>query len=100
MALGEVGHWFDHANVTLGAPSAGGVYGIYVPGAGGYVYIGQAGDIQERLRDHLNAAHAMHGYSPLAFTCELVAGGEQARCAREAALIALWNPPCNQQATR
>jgi hypothetical protein len=97
MALGEIGHWFNQANVNAGAPATGGVYGIYVPGGGGYVYIGQSGDIRTRLIQHLgDATHPMHRYQGLAFTCELVAGDEQARCAREAALIALWNPACNR----
>ena len=96
MALGETCYWFNQGAINASAPADSGVYGIYVPKARGYVYIGQSENIQTQLTQHLgDAAHCMHGHTPLAFTVELVAGSP-ARSAREAALIARWNPPCNQ----
>ena len=103
MPLGTPGYWFNQTTVDVSAPASAGVYGIYVPNADSYVYIGQSEDIQARLTQHLgDTTHCMHGYSQpaqgarLAFTVELVAGGEQARLARELALLKQWNPPCNQ----
>lgn len=72
-----------------------GVYGI-TNAQQQMIYIGQTDNLQRRMTEHANdKTHCMHRYGPT-YTFAEVIQDPDARSAREAQLIAEYNPPCNQ----
>ena len=60
------------------------------------IYIGQTEDLKRRMDEHANdKAHCMHKYGPALVWVDVISGGELSRRARERALLAEYNPPCN-----
>ena len=89
------GHSFARTNVTAFAPLRSGVYVIYVPSTA-WVYVGESGDIQTRLLQHLNESDTcIKRYSPLAFSYE--EWPAESRVARQDGWIVELTPVCNQR---
>ena len=87
---------FTEAGVLASAPRASGVYGIF--NANEWIYIGEAGDMEARLFDHLRGnsdqSARIKGRRPTGFLCE--ASPSHLRVARERSLILELNPTCNR----
>jgi predicted GIY-YIG superfamily endonuclease len=61
---------FAAGSVRAHAPNASGVYGIF--NSSQWIYVGESGDIQRRLIDHLNDTEAgIKRFSPTGFIFEL-----------------------------
>lgn len=83
---------FTFTNSIL--PSTPGVY-IIVDSQNQAIYIGQTHDLEDRIADYRrDFTHCMHGYGPARILFEQIAG-QADRLAREAQLIAQYQPPCN-----
>jgi len=94
--LTNTGFPFTEAGIAANAPRSSGVYGIYKPNT--WIYVGESGDIQARLYEHLRGqseqSGCILGYNPTGFIFELSAAAN--RVARERTLIAELNPVCNR----
>lgn len=86
-------HAFTETGIAAFAPTASGVYGIYKNGE--WIYIGESENIETRLYEHYrrqsDQSPRIWARSPIGFVFERVAG-EQARKARERALIVELKP--------
>lgn len=90
-----ISHPFTYASVVSNAPSASGVYALYVP-TGPWVYIGESNDIQRRLLEHLKeSGTCLANYRGLYFSYELAPTGS--RVTRQNQLILELRPVCNQR---
>ena len=76
------------------APKTSGVYAIYTSRQ--WLYVGESGDIQKSLYDHLNRQGCLARRGPLSFSFEVVAPGE--RAGRRQTLVEALAPVCNQPA--
>jgi excinuclease UvrABC nuclease subunit len=97
MAIGANSQWFpwNRASILANAPQASGVYAIF--NSKNWIYVGESGDIQARLLEHLNGDNlCIIQNLPTGFQFELVAGQAQ-RVARQNQLIVELKPVCNQK---
>ena len=86
---------WNYASIVANAPNASGVYAIF--NSTNWIYIGESGDIQARLLQHLNGDNSCIIQSlPTGFQFELVPG-QTARVARQNQLILALKPICNQK---
>jgi hypothetical protein len=91
---GQPGHTYDRPSIVANAPNASGVYAIYGPQR--WIYVGESGDIQTRLLQHLGGENAcITKNGPTGFAFELSPAAQ--RVARQNQLIAALNPSCNQR---
>jgi hypothetical protein len=87
---------FTERDIVSYAPSTSGVYGIF--NQAGYLFVGEAQDIEESLLAHLRGESAesywIRSQNPTGFAFEPCYG--RTRALREMQLIAELNPICNQ----
>lgn len=87
---------FSEAGILATAPRASGVYGIF--NAAEWIYVGEAGDMETRLFDHLRGnsdqSARIRRRNPTGFLCETCPA--HLRLAREQALIRELDPTCNR----
>jgi excinuclease UvrABC nuclease subunit len=87
---------FSAAGIVASAPRASGVYGIF--NASEWIYVGEAGDMEARLLDHVNGnsdqSARIWRRNPTGFLCE--PSPAQTRVLRERALILELDPTCNR----
>lgn len=96
--------WLDYNEneIKKNVPNSGGVYAITDrPGKIRiWIYVGQSGDMQARLLQHLNGtshkSECIDSYGPTRCGYESISSGEQ-RDRREQELIDKYNPVCNDQ---
>ena len=88
---------YTAAAIQANAPARSGVYAIW-----GYnstehvVYVGETGDLEERLTTHRNGANTcINNLNPTTCGFELVEADE--RVARQDALIVELRPPCTER---
>lgn len=87
-------YYFNRNSILTNAPATSGVYAIFRFGT--WIYVGETGDIQARLLEHLNGDNPCITQSnPDGFQFELVAANQ--RVARQDAWIPALNPACNQR---
>jgi excinuclease UvrABC nuclease subunit len=94
MAIGEnqTGHAWSESSINANAPQSSGVYAIY---GAVWIYIGESNDIQRNLLQHCDGDNACITHAvPSAFAFEVCNPAERVR--RQAALVALFRPLCNQ----
>jgi len=84
--------WYDFWDTNWN--EVGAVYGILTD-KGYVIYIGQTENLRERMADHRNSNHCMHGHSPRCVVVEVI-GDEVSRLQRERQLINHFDPPCNK----
>jgi excinuclease UvrABC nuclease subunit len=88
---------FTERGIAQYSPTRSGVYGIYNNRT--WIYVGEAGDIQARLLEHVRGQSTESGCilqnNPTSFTYELVEANQ--RMAREAQLRSELRSVCNQQ---
>jgi hypothetical protein len=60
------------------------------------LYIGETESLRNRLSDHEKLA-CVRRYGGTNIHAHTTSGGEQARKAEEADLLARWDPPCNRE---
>jgi len=86
---------FSEAGILATAPRASGVYAIF--NANEWIYIGEAGDMEARLFDHLRGnsdqSARIWKRNPTGFMCETCPA--QTRVTRETALVAELRPSAN-----
>jgi hypothetical protein len=86
---------FSEAGILATAPRTSGVYGIF--NANEWIYIGEAGDMEARLFDHLRGVSdqstRIWERNPTGFICE--ACPAQSRVSRENSLVAELYPSAN-----
>lgn len=88
------GFLFTNVGILLNAPTASGVYALYNNER--WIYIGESGNIQERLLQHFNGDNAcITGWRPPSFSFELWPWNR--RVARQDQLILELRPACNQR---
>jgi len=84
---------YSQSSIQSNAPRQSGVYGLFSPGK--WIYVGESGDIQERVMQHLNGDNpCITRQSPVSFTFELVSAAN--RVGRQNALIQEFAPVCNK----
>jgi len=96
MAIGPNMPWFqyNYASIVANAPNLSGVYALFTPQA--WIYIGESGDIQTRLLQHLNGDNpCITRNAPTGSQFELVPPAQ--RVARQNQLIATLDPICNRR---
>ena len=96
MAIGSGQQGFPYNRISIlgNAPSLSGVYVLYTQQQ--WIYVGESGDIQTRLLQHLNGDNAcITRNGPTGFQFELVDANQ--RVARQNQWIAALNPVCNQR---
>lgn len=87
-------HSFSHLGIMLSAPSASGVYALYRVER--LIYIGESGNIRDRLVDHLNGDNdCITRENPGLFSYELHPAPQ--RVLRQNLLIQELNPVCSQR---
>lgn len=65
--------------------------------SGRVIYVGQTDNLKRRMSEYLaDRNHRMHRYAPYYVAAEVNYGGEFVRRAREAQLIAEYDPPANR----
>ena len=83
MALNDAGHNYNRMNVNQSAPTGAGVYGLYRGER--WIYFGEAGNIRDRLIQHLDRDRIEQPCITLAgpngFCFLLVPGAREARVA-------------------
>src|SRR5712692_10258156 len=85
---------FTAGSVRAHAPNSSGVYGIF--NSSQWIYVGENGDIQRRLLDHLSDTEAgIKRYSPTGFIFELQP--EASRMDRQNTLIRELAVQCNER---
>jgi predicted GIY-YIG superfamily endonuclease len=72
----------------------GAVYGI-LSEKGGLIYIGQTGNLKERMADHRSSSHCLHDYKPTWVVVEII-HDDASRLLREQRLLIHYDPPCNK----
>jgi len=94
-------HAYMERVVKAVVPAASGVYGIYI-GYGSqrdWIYIGESGDIQARLLDHLQMKgpedKCIESFNPTGFTFDVVPEGR--RVQRQDELILELGSRCNKK---
>lgn len=96
MPFANSGYPFSESGIAGYAPRGSGVYGIY--NSGQWIYVGEAGDIEARLFEHLrrqsDQSACIHSYRPTHFAYESVEAAR--RVNREQALIRECKPVCNR----
>ena len=94
IGLGLGGFQFNHASIMTLAPTQPGVYAIY--NSHFWIYVGESGDIQARLLQHLQGDNSCITRSgPTGFQFDLVFGQVE-RGARQDHWIAELSPICSQ----
>lgn len=87
---------FTETGILASAPRGSGVYGIF--NANEWIYVGEAGDMEARLLDHVRGnsdqSARISRRNPTGFLCEPCAA--LTRVLREQALIRELNPTCNR----
>jgi hypothetical protein len=81
-----------NAKTVMASPRTGGVYALWRDER--WIYIGQSGNICERLLEHLSADDCITREQPTGFGFELIADPES-RQAREVELVRELAPVCN-----
>lgn len=88
---------FHLLSILANAPHESGVYAIF--NAQQWIYVGESGDLQARLLEHLNGsdttAISIKSHNPTGFLFELVPA--VARLGRQNQLISELRPVCNQK---
>ena len=89
-------YWFIYQMENPLLKRVGGNYMFVAQHAGGWypVYIGQTGDLNERLANHPALPCVLRNGGTRLMAHETPAG-RAARLAEESDLISYWNPPCN-----
>lgn len=92
IAAGAAGFTYTVQDILANAPNQSGVYAIYNTG---WLYIGESGDIQRRLLEHINdPTSVLSCNNPTGFCFELSPSHQ--RVERQNALMAQFFPTCNQ----
>ena len=90
---GQSGHAWSESSIKANAPRTSGVYSIY---SAVWIYIGESNDIQRNLLEIWKGGNAcIRRAIPTTFAFEVCNLSERVR--RQAALIARFQPLCNQQ---
>jgi hypothetical protein len=95
IGYGQPGFPFTEGSIRANAPQQSGVYALYRPD--GFVYVGESGNIQNRLLEHLWGVGdnpLILAAKPTGFCFELAP--EWQRGPRELQLIAALNPVANR----
>lgn len=87
----QPGFTFSEVSIDANAPAQSGVYALYTTSE--WVYIGETGNIRNRLKEHLRDQRIMR-YRPTGFCFEL--HPEMARMVRERQLIGQLDPSANR----
>jgi len=91
---GQNGFHFTNAGILTSAPNKSGVYVIFNPQT--WIYVGESGDIQGRLIQHLNGDNQrITRCAPAGFQFELFPAEQ--RVARQNQLILQLDPVCNRR---
>lgn len=89
-------HAFTETGIAAFAPTVSGIYGIYNNGE--WIYVGESENVETRLYEHhrrrSDQSSRIWARNPTGFVFERIVG-EQARKARERALIAELRPTAN-----
>lgn len=87
-------HPFTEASIRANAPSGSGVYMVY--DSQRWIYIGESGDIQARLLQHVRGDNeCITRMKPTMFSYELVAAHQ--RVAHQNELVLELRPVCNER---
>jgi hypothetical protein len=90
---GQSGYAWSESSIQANAPPSSGVYGIY---SAVWIYIGESNNIQRRLLEIWKGDNAcIRRAIPTTFAFEVCNLSERLR--RQAALIARFQPLCNQR---
>ena len=89
-------YWFVYSMENPSLKRVGGNYMFVARNAAGWypVYIGQTGDLSERLANHPELP-CVKRHSGTHLMAHETRAGRNARLAEESDLISYWNPPCN-----